>query len=124
MLKINNISTGTYVHFTRTAKERTVPIMVNPQPTYVMTSRANWCPLETCTGSRKVHDFCICIETSFDYNYQDAFRCNLCNVDLCHAPAILHKRKDTEYNSLRQTHSGSCSQITSSCKCSIVRKDE
>ena len=24
---------------------------------------------------------------SFDYNYQNAFHCNLCNVDLCHARA-------------------------------------
>ena len=32
-------------------------------------------------------------ETSFDYNYQNAFRCNLCYVDLCQTWAILHKRK-------------------------------
>ena len=30
-----------------------------------------------------------------DYNYQNAFRCNLCNVDLCHSRAIPHKRKNT-----------------------------
>ena len=29
--------------------------------------------------------------TSFDYNYQNAFRCSLCSADLCHARAILHK---------------------------------
>ena len=40
---------------------------------------------------------------SFDYNYQNAFRCNLCYADLCHARAILHKRNNTEYNSLPQS---------------------
>ena len=35
--------------------------------------------------------------------YQNALRCNLCNADLCHARAILHKRKNTEYNSLPQS---------------------
>ena len=40
----------------------------------------------------------------FDYNYQNAFRCNLCNADLCHARAILHKeKKNNEYNSLPQS---------------------
>ena len=34
--------------------------------------------------------------TSFDSNYQNAFRCNLCNVDLCHSSM-------TEYNSLPQS---------------------
>ena len=35
------------------------------------------------------------------YNYQNAFRsCNLYFVDLCHVRAILHKRKNTEYNSV------------------------
>ena len=32
--------------------------------------------------------------TSFDYHYQNAFRCNLCNDDLCHARAILHTHKN------------------------------
>ena len=32
--------------------------------------------------------------SSFDCNYQNAFRCNLCYVDLYHARAILHKRED------------------------------
>ena len=41
--------------------------------------------------------------TSFGYNYQNAFRCNLCNADLCHARVILHKRTNTEYNSLPQS---------------------
>ena len=41
--------------------------------------------------------------TSFDYNYQNAFRCHLCYADLCHARAILLKRKNTEYNSLPQS---------------------
>ena len=36
-------------------------------------------------------------------NYQNAFRCSLCYADLCHARAILHKRKNTEYNSLPQS---------------------
>ena len=40
---------------------------------------------------------------SYDYNYQNAFRCSVCNVDLCHARAILHKRNNTEYNSLPQS---------------------
>ena len=40
---------------------------------------------------------------SFDYSYQNAFWCNLCYADLCHARAILHKRKNTEYNSLPQS---------------------
>ena len=31
--------------------------------------------------------------TSFDYNYQNAIHCNLCNADLCHIRVILHKRK-------------------------------
>ena len=53
---------------------------------------------------------------SFDYNYQNAFRCNLCNADLCHARAILHKRK------LASKHSCNCSQMTSSCKCPIEKK--
>ena len=35
----------------------------------------------------------ICTMTSFDCNYQNALRCNLCNADLCHARAILHKAK-------------------------------
>ena len=39
---------------------------------------------------------------SFDYNYQNAFRCNLCNADLCHARVILQKKK-TEYNNLPQS---------------------
>ena len=30
---------------------------------------------------------------TFDYDYQNAFRCNLCNEGLCHARAILYKRK-------------------------------
>ena len=34
----------------------------------------------------------ICMTASFDYNYQNAFRWNLSNADLCHARAILHKR--------------------------------
>ena len=33
------------------------------------------------------------MRASFDYDYQNAFRCNL-----CYAGAILHKRKNTEYN--------------------------
>ena len=37
---------------------------------------------------------------SFDYNYQNAFCCNLCYADLCHTAVISHKRKPTEYNSL------------------------
>ena len=41
--------------------------------------------------------------TSFDYNYQNTFRCNLCNVHSCHARAIRHKRKNTGYNSLPQS---------------------
>ena len=40
---------------------------------------------------------------SFEYNYQNAFRCNLCSADFCHARAILHKRKYTEYNNLPQS---------------------
>ena len=32
--------------------------------------------------------------TSFDYNYQNAFRCNLCYADLCHARVILHTHKN------------------------------
>ena len=39
----------------------------------------------------------ICTMTSFDYNYQNAFRFNLCTVHVCHPRAILHKRKNTEY---------------------------
>ena len=34
----------------------------------------------------------ICMMMSFDYDYQNAFRCNLCNVDLCHARAIPQKK--------------------------------
>ena len=41
--------------------------------------------------------------TSFDYNYHNAFRCNLCSTDSCHAQAMFHKRKNTEYNSLPQS---------------------
>ena len=37
------------------------------------------------------------------YNYQNAFCCKLCYADLCHAWALLHKRKNTEYNSLPQS---------------------
>ena len=41
---------------------------------------------------------------SFDYNYQNAFRYNLCCADLCHAGAILHKsKKNTECNNLPQS---------------------
>ena len=39
--------------------------------------------------------------TSSDYNYQNAFRCNLCNVDLCHAQTILHNRKKYRINGLQ-----------------------
>ena len=35
--------------------------------------------------------------------YQNAFRSNICYADLCHARAILHKRKNTEYNSVPQS---------------------
>ena len=35
----------------------------------------------------------ICMMTSFDCNYQNAFCCSLCFAHLCHARAILHKRK-------------------------------
>ena len=41
--------------------------------------------------------------TSFDYNYQNAFRCKLCYADLCHTRVILHKRKNIEYSSLPQS---------------------
>ena len=41
----------------------------------------------------------ICMTASFDYNYQNAFRWNLSNTDLCHARVILHKRY-SENNSL------------------------
>ena len=41
--------------------------------------------------------------TSFNYNYQNAFRCNLWYADLCHARAILHKRTSTGYKSLPQS---------------------
>ena len=41
--------------------------------------------------------------SSFDYNYQNALRCSLCYADLCHARAILHKRTNTECNSLPQS---------------------
>ena len=34
----------------------------------------------------------FCTMTSYDYHYQNAFRCNLCYADLCHARVILHKR--------------------------------
>ena len=47
---------------------------------------------------------------SFDYIYQNAFRYNLCYADLS-------RTSDTEYNQLASKHSGSCSQMTSSCKC-------
>ena len=41
---------------------------------------------------------------SFDYNYQNAFRCNLCSADLFHTRAILHNRKKyPEYNSVPQS---------------------
>ena len=49
----------------------------------------------------KVKD--ICMMMSFDWNYQDALRCNLCNADLCHARIILHKRRNSEYDSLPQS---------------------
>ena len=66
-------------------------------------------------------------------DYQNAFRCNLCYVDLCHARAILHKRKNTEYNSLPQSimvvlvkwrhHANDViTQMTSSHKCPIGLK--
>ena len=43
-----------------------------------------------------------------DYNYQNAFRYNLCYVDLCYARAILHKRrkKKTQIQQLASKHSG------------------
>ena len=41
--------------------------------------------------------------TALDYNYQNAFRCNLYYVDLCHTRAILHKIQNIEYNSLPQS---------------------
>ena len=45
----------------------------------------------------------ISMMTSFDYNYQNAFCYKLCYVDLCHTQGILHKRKNTKYNSLPQS---------------------
>ena len=42
----------------------------------------------------------ISTRTPFDYNDQNAFRCNLCYADLCHARAILHKRKSAQCDSL------------------------
>ena len=50
----------------------------------------------------KVTTLEICTMTSFDYNYQNAFRCNLCSVD-----GVTHERffikENTEYNSLPQS---------------------
>ena len=50
----------------------------------------------------------LCLEighlASFDYDYQNAFRCNLCYSHLCHARVILHKReKNTEHYSVPQS---------------------
>ena len=43
----------------------------------------------------------IYMMTSFDYNYHNAFRCNVCNADLCHVR--LYKRNNTEHISLPQS---------------------
>ena len=40
----------------------------------------------------------------FEYNYQNAFRCHLFYVGLCHTRAILHKRTNTEYNGVKWRH--------------------
>ena len=56
------------------------------------------------------HKFCMM--ASFDYNYQNAFRCNLCNADLCHARAILQQQK-TRIQQLASKHSGTRSHMTS-----------
>ena len=62
--------------------------------------------------------------TSFDYNYQNALCCNLCNVDLCQAWVILQyewffTKEKYWIQYLSSKHSGTCSQMTSSCKCPI-----
>ena len=41
--------------------------------------------------------------TSFDYNYQNAFHCNLCYANLVIHEWFFTKEKDTEYNGLPQS---------------------
>ena len=73
-----------------------------------------------CRNMHEMPNDDICMMASFDYTYQNAFRCNLCNANLCHARAILHKRNKHQIQQLASKHSGS--QMTSSCKCSEDRK--
>ena len=57
----------------------------------ISTHSTCWRHQQLWPGYQAFHEFCMM--TSSDYNYQNAFRCNFWYADLCHARAILHKRK-------------------------------